>query len=353
MSTRGHTLVVNNDGIGNGLIALPFLARLGRLVRQFRFWHTSNPVVEHTAFREHIRLRGFGGSVPSLWRRFLPDQQPDLARFLRSNSVARVINLRLNCIERDADYLEFKERMSPEIEFWDLYENGDNVYHQAIHDSIRGLFESHMGVSFSLLPNWLSLLKSRSSRREVEPRVVFYLGAKQFRKRWRSSEWQRLALRVIEGTPHTLCLLPGVTESEKRLAHELFRSLPTFVRERTEVIEGLDLWSLAEFIASGEFVVTHDTFVSHLSVALGIPVVVLFLATNSSIWGPDGRGRCEVVQSELALECDKASINGTCHRYYEECRGHCGMDVTADDVLSSLARLIQHKPHTVGARSHG
>lgn len=340
--TDDRVLIVNNNGIGNGIIALPFLTRLDRITPGFQFWHTENAIFENSAFRQHAQLLGYMGSVPPLWRRFLKESQPFIIQFIRSNCIRRLINLRLEETELDRDYFAFKNQFKSEVDFWGLHELGYEIFAQPVHNSIRKLFEKKTGHAFNKGFDWLSSLREGQSKEKRSRHIGLYLGASQLKKRWGLLGWHEVVNYILERETYHLHLLPGLSNHEQALAYDLYTMIDKSKRSRVNVTNGMDLWSFTTFIAGCEYLITNDTSTSHLAAAVGVPQVVIFLATDNKIWKPNGGCRWELVQSQEPLKCTKFKKDGTCQMYYENCRRACGADVTGRKVYEAWKRLERH-----------
>ena len=92
-----------------------------------------------------------------------------------------------------------------------------------------------------------------------------------------------------------LLLVGGEAEGQrlKRLA----ASLPT---GRCEVAQSLPLTDLAQRLGSCVGFVGHDSGISHLAAALGLPCVILWADTLEEIWRPQGE-RVTIVKAIAGL----------------------------------------------------
>ncbi len=339
--TDNRVLIVNNNGIGNGIITLPFLSKLNRLTPGFQFWHTENPIFENGAFLQYVQRLGYMGSIPPLWRRFSKESQPFIIQFIRANDIGRVINLRLQETELDGDYLAFKKQFNSEVDFWDLDELGDVIFTQPVHDSIRKLFEKKTGQIFNGGFDWLSSLRKGQVKENRSGRVGLYLGASQPKKRWSLFGWYEVAVHILERETYDLHLLPGLSYHEQILAYEVYKMIDGSKRRRVNVTNGMHLWSFTKFLSECKYLITHDTFTSHLAAAIGVPQVVIFLATDNKIWKPNGGCHWELVQSQEPFKCTEFKNDGTCRMYYENCGRVCGADVTGSEVCEAWNRLTR------------
>ena len=106
-------------------------------------------------------------------------------------------------------------------------------------------------------------------------------GSGSERKNWPEAKWAELLRHLIEATDFDLLLVGGEAEGErlKRLA----TGLP---RARCQVAQSLPLADLAHRLASSRAFVGHDSGISHLAAAVGVPGVVLWGETVAEIWRP-------------------------------------------------------------------
>ena len=96
-----------------------------------------------------------------------------------------------------------------------------------------------------------------------------------------------------------IILHPFASSPSKRWPLEHFRKLAA-VLDRTcwcagpeeplaDAVRIRDLYELAQWISTARAYVGNDSGITHLAAAVGIPVVVLFGPTDSSIWAPRGK----------------------------------------------------------------
>jgi heptosyltransferase-3 len=115
------------------------------------------------------------------------------------------------------------------------------------------------------------------------PLLAVHPGSGSEQKNWPEREWADFLRLLMDTTEERLFLVGGEAEGERleRLAH----CLP---RERIEVAPSLPLTDLARRLANCAGFVGHDSGISHLAAAVGIPVLALWNQTSEAIWRPRG-----------------------------------------------------------------
>ena len=88
---------------------------------------------------------------------------------------------------------------------------------------------------------------------------------------------------LMATTGGRLLLVGGEAEVDR--LERFARRLP---RERIEVARSIPLTDLARRLAGCDGFVGHDSGISHLASAVGIPVLVLWNQTTEAVWRPRG-----------------------------------------------------------------
>ena len=122
-------------------------------------------------------------------------------------------------------------------------------------------------------------------------RAFFHVGSGSPIKNWPVSGWTALAARLEEQFDE-LTLVSG--EADEGPTAEFLR---TYRSAKLKVRQNLPILDLAHELAAADLFVGHDTGVTHLAAALGIPTVALFGPTDPMIWGPLG-DQTRIVSSE-------------------------------------------------------
>jgi heptosyltransferase-3 len=142
----------------------------------------------------------------------------------------------------------------------------------------------------------------------IAKRLAVHPGSGSERKNWPEENWAALLKALCAMTSIDLLLVGG--EAEGKRLERLAAKLPP---ERVTVLRSVPLPELAVQLAGCNGFVGHDSGISHLAAALGIPVLVLWGQTQAEIWRPRGESvrllraskgldglPMERVQSELA-----------------------------------------------------
>ena len=111
--------------------------------------------------------------------------------------------------------------------------------------------------------------------------IALHPGSGSEKKNWPEEKWSDLLQHLVHSTDFNLLLVGGEAEGEglQRLAAAL---PPT----RTRVAQSLPLAELARLLQQCSAFVGHDSGISHLAAALGLPGVVLWGNSIEQIWRP-------------------------------------------------------------------
>jgi heptosyltransferase-2 len=112
-------------------------------------------------------------------------------------------------------------------------------------------------------------------------RLALHPGSGSDRKNWPEQRWAQLVQALINSTAFNLLLVGGEAEGER--LQRLATALPL---QRTEVAQSLPLADLARVLANCGGFIGHDSGISHLAAAVGLPALLLWGETQESIWRP-------------------------------------------------------------------
>lgn len=113
--------------------------------------------------------------------------------------------------------------------------------------------------------------------------LALHPGSGSESKNWPEQQWAALLRRLMTDTAVHLLLVGGEAEGER--LERLARSLPP---DRLRIARSLPLPELAKRLRECATFVGHDSGISHLAAALGLPTLVLWGATVAEIWRPQG-----------------------------------------------------------------
>lgn len=131
--------------------------------------------------------------------------------------------------------------------------------------------------------------------RNTQHVLALHPGSGSERKNWPETKWAELLATLAKTTPLQFLLVGGEVEGErlKRLAAKL----PS---DRVELAQSLPLPDLAARLQSCSAFVGHDSGITHLAAALGLPCLVLWADTLEEIWRPQGE-RVAVIKEVAGL----------------------------------------------------
>jgi heptosyltransferase-2 len=147
--------------------------------------------------------------------------------------------------------------------------------------------------------------RETSSGRSAFKQLALHPGSGSEKKNWPEARWAELLQHLLNTTAWHLLLIGGEAEGERlqRLAAAL---LPTRVR----VAQSLPLAELAYKLERCSGFIGHDSGITHLSAALGLPGLVLWGDATREIWQPPhpnltilkGRGGLQTISVEDVIE---------------------------------------------------
>jgi heptosyltransferase-3 len=128
------------------------------------------------------------------------------------------------------------------------------------------------------------------------PVVALHPGSGSEKKNWPEEKWADLLQHLLSTSNSNVLLAGGEAEGERlqRLAAALSPS-------RVKVAQSLPLTELGRLLQGCSVFVGHDSGISHLAAALGVPVVLLWGDTVEEIWRPPHE-RVLIVKSTKGLK---------------------------------------------------
>lgn len=114
-------------------------------------------------------------------------------------------------------------------------------------------------------------------------RVAVHPGSGSERKNWPEPRWAEFLDRLSGTTSRPVLIVGGEAEGDR--LERLARRLPA---GRVEVMASRPLEEVAGGLADCAAFVGHDSGLSHLAAALGLPTLVLWGPTAAAVWAPRG-----------------------------------------------------------------
>ena len=138
--------------------------------------------------------------------------------------------------------------------------------------------------------------------------LALHPGSGSESKNWPEENWRELVGHLLDHSPLNLLLIGG--EAEGYRLQRLANGMPS---DRLEIAQHIPLPELALRLAKCAGYVGHDTGMTHLAAALGLPTLVLWGPSNETIWRPLGEKVRVLNQhsdlTELPLETVVKGIN--------------------------------------------
>jgi ADP-heptose:LPS heptosyltransferase len=135
-------------------------------------------------------------------------------------------------------------------------------------------------------PAWSQSAKSWLLDRGWQPGerlLAIHPGAGSPAKRWPIENYELVANKFLEEKHGSVVIIEG--PAEPGLGKDLARRLAPLKPFRAEC---LSLMLLAGVLSHCRLYLGNDSGISHLAAGLGIPSVVLFMATSADQWAPPG-----------------------------------------------------------------
>ncbi len=128
------------------------------------------------------------------------------------------------------------------------------------------------------------------------PEIALHPGSGSEKKNWPEEKWADLMAYLINKSSLNLLLVGGEAEGER--LQRLAAALPP---KRLRVAQSLPLPELGSLLQRCIAFVGHDSGISHLAAAVGLPGLLLWGGSREEIWRPPSE-RMVIVTSEDGLE---------------------------------------------------
>lgn len=115
--------------------------------------------------------------------------------------------------------------------------------------------------------------------------LAVHPGSGSERKNWPAGNWLCLLRELLHETDVRLLVIGG--EADQPQLELLRRQLPG---ERVEYLQGVPLVEVGQRLARCAAFVGHDSGITHLAAAVGLPGLALWGGTNEAVWRPRSAG---------------------------------------------------------------
>ena len=114
-------------------------------------------------------------------------------------------------------------------------------------------------------------------------RIAMHPGSGSESKNWPEEKWAELIQHILRTTKLNILLVGGEADANRiRRLNTRFSEQP----DRVTVAQNVALPDLGSMLESCRGFVGHDSGISHLAAAVGLPGVVLWGETNQEVWRP-------------------------------------------------------------------
>jgi heptosyltransferase-2 len=276
-SFRGKILVIRGGAIGDFILTLPAIAALRQ---QFAAAH-----LEVLGYPHIIQLALAGGLV----NRIQSIEARALAGFFARHGTLDAgladyfseFDLIISYLyDPDLIFETNVRRCTPAQFIAGAYRPDENVGLHATRVFLKALerlaiFEANH-VPRLVIPSDSSIPQPASANL-----IALHPGSGSRSKNWPEAGWVELLHYLVHSTNHDLLLMGG--EAEGGRLQRLAAALPP---TRTRVAQSLPLTDLARMLQNCTFFIGHDSGISHLAAAVGLPGMVLWGETAEEIWRP-------------------------------------------------------------------
>lgn len=138
-------------------------------------------------------------------------------------------------------------------------------------------------------------LNGASDSLQQNPWLALHPGSGSESKNWPLEYWEMLIRRLLAETELHFLLIGGEAESDR--LEKLRKTIP---ENRLKVAQSLPLPDLAYVLRQCGFYLGHDSGITHLAAALGVPGLVLWGPSRAEIWRPRSE-RFELLTSPEGL----------------------------------------------------
>jgi heptosyltransferase-2 len=137
---------------------------------------------------------------------------------------------------------------------------------------------------------------ARAARSARASWLALHPGSGSDRKNWPEANWAELLQHLVNVTELSLLVVGGEAEGER--LQRLAAALPS---ARYRVLKSLPLAELARQLTRCGAFIGHDSGISHLAAAVGLPGLVLWADTIEEVWRPPSE-RVTVLRHPAGLD---------------------------------------------------
>ena len=125
--------------------------------------------------------------------------------------------------------------------------------------------------------------------------IAIHPGSGSEKKNWPIEKWIQLARSLADRSDISLLLIGGEADGRR------IETLKNALTQNIDLAFDLPLATLAERLASCSLFIGHDSGITHLAAAVGVPVIALWAETSEAVWAPRGN-RAFVIRAPAGLK---------------------------------------------------
>ena len=271
---RGRILVIRGGAIGDFILTLPAIAALRA---QFPDAH-----LEVLGYPHIAQLALAGGLVDAV----RPIEARELAGFFARNGALAAhlqayfgsFNIIISYLYDPDDIFRTNVARCTKAQF--IIGPHRPVEDEAVHATDVFLRPLERLAIFGAATQPRLVLKSRVTDGNC---VALHPGSGSEHKNWPETNWAQLLDALVSETDFNLLLVGGEAEGDR--LERLSAKLPV---RRCEILRSLPLAELAVRLNGSAAFIGHDSGITHLAAALGVPCVALWAGTPEQVWRPQG-----------------------------------------------------------------
>ncbi len=302
MSARGKILVVRGGAIGDFVLTLPVLTAL-----RAQFPQTHLEVLGYAHIAQLAMAGGLADAIRSI------EARPLAGFFARNGELSPELSQYFSGFHLIISYL-----YDPD----EIFQT--NVARCIKAQFIAGPHRPNEQLTMHATEVFLQPLErlaifgadptprlSLNSQPSTQNQLAVHPGSGSERKNWPEAKWLELLQSLLAATNVNLLLVGGEAEGDR--LNKLASCLPP---ERIDLAQNVPLVELAIRLQSCKVFIGHDSGISHLAAAVGLPGLVLWGDSVEAIWRPKNE-RVQIL------------------------RGACGLnDISVQQVSERLERLL-------------
>lgn len=277
---RGQILVIRGGAIGDFILTLPAITALRRqfpeaCLEVLGYPHivqlaTAAGLVDNVRSIEARSLAGFfarDGALAEELANYFSDFDLIVSYLYDPDQIFRANVGRCSA----AQFIQAPHRPAPGVR-----EHASQVFLKPLEQ--LAIFDAEAIPKLVIQP---SPSEPRAAGSEPYPVLALHPGSGAEHKNWPEASWAELLQKLVFRTRLNLFLVGGEAEGDR--LQRLAAALPPL---RTRVAQSLPLAELAGLLAGCNAFVGHDSGISHLAAALGLPSLLLWGVTDPEIWRP-------------------------------------------------------------------